>query len=40
MQGKNLQAHSRLAPLCAAFDGSSVNADIERAKTLLIATDK
>jgi predicted ATPase len=40
MQGRNQQAHSRLAPLCASFDGSIVNSDIERAKMLLIAIDQ
>ena len=38
-QGKTLQAHDRLARLCASFDESIAGADLERAKALLVATD-
>jgi class 3 adenylate cyclase/predicted ATPase len=39
VQGKTLQAHDRLARLCASFDESIAGADLERAKALLDATD-
>jgi predicted ATPase len=37
-QGKDLQAHSRLTPLCAGFDEGVVSSDLDRAKALLEAT--
>ena len=38
-RGKTLQAHDRLARLCASFDESIAGADLERAKALLVAID-
>jgi len=37
-QGKGLQAHKHLAPLCRIFDESIASTDLERAKALIAAT--